>query len=197
MARARRGPDRSVRPGVVALAFGLVAVLVACAGETSPSSPAEDGPVSVTAADAGFRLTLESSGRTFVDGQPIEVRATLVYEGDAPEATVWGSGDGPVFFSLSQVDGPIVIGSAASDDCTNRVFARGVPVPFPFVKSGGFSNDDPNAAFYRAFFADPQLRLPAGTWRIVGQATGYLAPCEMEAPTLDVRTEIQVVVTPP
>jgi hypothetical protein len=39
---------------------------------------------------------------------------------------------------------------------------RGQVLAMPFAKSGGFSADDPHAAFWRQYFADPALRLPTG-----------------------------------
>ena len=38
-------------------------------------------------------------------------------------------------------------------------------------KSGGFSADDPNADFYRSFFADPLVHLPAGDWTLTAVAS--------------------------
>jgi hypothetical protein len=40
----------------------------------------------------------------------------------------------------------------------------------PIKKSGGYSDSQPDAAFYRAFFADPLVRLPAGEWDITAIA---------------------------
>ena len=79
-------------------------------------------------------------------------------------------------------------------DCAQHDYTRGVPVPVPFRKSGGFSEDDPNADFYRVYFADPVLRLPSGRWRIGASAGGFLVPCEMDAPMVEIHLEAEVVV---
>jgi hypothetical protein len=41
----------------------------------------------------------------------------------------------------------------------------------PIKKFGAFSDDQPDAAFYRAFLADPVVRLPAGDWAISAVAS--------------------------
>ena len=79
-------------------------------------------------------------------------------------------------------------------DCAKHDYARLAPVAIQFQKSGGYSADDPNAAFYRTYFADPVLRLPAGHWKLTAIANGYLKPCDMNAPqvTITLRAEILV-----
>jgi hypothetical protein len=65
----------------------------------------------------------------------------------------------------------------------------------PFVKSGGYGYDDPLASFYQAYFADPDLRLPAGTWTIQATASFYTGDdCGDVAHLLE--TSVTVVVEP-
>jgi hypothetical protein len=144
--------------------------------------------------DAGFILSLRIGSDAVDAGAPIAVAATLTWEGADPRATIWGSGSGPVSFGLEQIDGDIELGALQTADCGPHEYARGVPVPIPFQKSGGFSADDPNADFYRVYFADPVLRLPAGRWRIAATANGFLRPCEMNAPMVDIRLEAEILV---
>ena len=53
-----------------------------------------------------------------------------------------------------------------TSDCAPHLIPAAGSLDVPFAKSGGWSADDPNAAFLRAYFADPELRLPPGTWRV-------------------------------
>jgi hypothetical protein len=144
--------------------------------------------------DKGFALELRLADNVVDAGQPIDMAAVLTWEGPADEATVWGSGSGPVVFGLRQLDGDLAMEAAQTADCGSSVFARGAPAMIPFRKSGGWSADDPNAEFYRTFFADPVLRLPAGTWRATVSASGYLAPCDMAAPSMSIILEADIVV---
>lgn len=106
--------------------------------------------------------------------EPIEAQATLRYLGPEGRIDISGSGDGPIFFRLDEITGPRDMGPAWSDDCASHTIAG--QVTRPFAKAGGWSADDPNAEFYRAFFADPLFRLPAGRWRIVALADFYATP---------------------
>ena len=56
-------------------------------------------------------------------------------------------------------------------DCAPYRLEPGRPLTSAITKSGGYSADDPNAAFYRAFLADPVVSLPAGDWRITAGAS--------------------------
>ena len=64
----------------------------------------------------------------------------------------------------------------------------------PLVKSGGWSADDPNAAFYDAFFAAPDIRLPPGTWEVTGHASFSEGDCG--GPNHDITTTARIVVQP-
>jgi hypothetical protein len=66
----------------------------------------------------------------------------------------------------------------------------------PFAKSGGFSPDDANAEFLEAYFAAPDLVLPAGTWQIAVAALGNIG-AECDGALIDLAVELVVFVAPP
>lgn len=138
---------------------------------TGPEISAD--PVRAEDDDGEFRLTIEADQDRYRAGQPIEVHATLTYLGPAEVARAFGSGSGLVGFGLRHEELGIVIGSASTTDCRPYDLAREEPVEYPFAKSGGYSPDEPLAPFYEAYFADPELRLPAGTWTISAGAGFY------------------------
>jgi hypothetical protein len=75
---------------------------------------------------------------------------------------------------------------AASDAaCDHKSYDRGVATPMRFTKSGGFTDDDPNAPFYRQFDGDPRLILPPGRWRLSITTEGFIGECQQGAPSLD------------
>jgi hypothetical protein len=180
-----------------AMAGTVLAVAVVACGQglptVTPAGPAGE-PVVVEGRGDGFALSMRVGSNAVDAGGPIHVAAQLVWEGAEPGASIWGSGSGPVTFLLEQLDGDIALGGVMTADCGKHDFVRNVPLQVPYRKSGGFSAEDPNADFYRAFFADPVLRLPAGTWRITATAGGYLAPCDMNAPTLDLSVATDILV---
>jgi hypothetical protein len=189
-------------------AAAIVVVLGACGAAPSPTgsalasatplapeaSEASGQPVVLEGRDAGFALSLRIGSDAVDAGAPIDVAATLTWEGANRQAAIWGSGGGPVSFGIEQIDGDIRMDAVMTADCAQHEYTRGVPVAIPFRKSGGFPDDDPNADFYRVFFADPVLRLPAGRWRVRATASGYLVPCEMDAPMVTIPLEAEILV---
>ena len=183
-----------MRRPMIALA-ALVLVATGCGVSPSPDASANSSePILVEGGDAGFLLAMQVGSGVFNAGAPIDIAAQLTWTGAAPSATIWGSGGGPVSFGLKQLDGDLELGPAMTADCRAHEFARGVPVQIPYRKSGGFSADDKNAEFYRAFFADPVLRLPAGQWRVTAGANGHLMPCDANAPSVDITVAVDFLV---
>ncbi len=199
LAPAKRRRRNVPQPRLVlatTLALGLL--LVACT-EAEPSNPPSTGPheaqppVEARTHDEVFELVLRLPRLVWTEGEPIEAEATLTYRGPQPALRVFGSGSGLVLFALAQVDGVLQVGPAATADCVPRILERGVPLVVPYEKSGGFSATDPNAAWYRAFFADPLLRLPEGRWELSALAEGYTgAGCGDVSHRLAVSVELDV-----
>jgi hypothetical protein len=48
----------------------------------------------------------------------------------------------------------------------SSVLEKGRVYHFEYQKSGSWSADDPDAAFWENFFSEPDLRLPAGEYTI-------------------------------
>jgi hypothetical protein len=168
VASARRsgGVHRLVLPA-------LVLVLVAACSQSPTPTPLgsafEPGPTAPelaagTVSGRGMTLSAAAEQAVVAAGQPIEVEVTLTNDGDEP-IVLSGSGSGVIFYSVTRLEDGLTLGdSLRTGDCATQVLRE--PIIVPFSKSGGWSEEDPNADFLRAYFADPQLRLPSGTWRI-------------------------------
>ncbi len=139
----------------------------------SPSPTGRTAPQG-EGSDALFSLSIQADRGHYAADAPIEIDTTLRYIGDA-RTTVTSSGAGLVVFGIEQLDGPVDTGWARNDDCVRYVYRPGDTESVEFQKSGGYSNDDGMAAFWRTFFAEPELRLPAGKYRITASAV-YGAP---------------------
>ncbi len=177
----------------------MVALLaVAGCGQTvhtatpSAGSPAADVPVARVARDAAFVLALHTPSAIWSAGQPIELQTLLTYVGPLGSLEVRGSGSGLVSFAVEQLNGPLDVGGASTLDCAPYQMSRDAPMAIKYVKSGGWSEDDPNAAVFRAFVVDPLLRLPAGSFVITATFTGYLGGCGGEEHTLSVELPLTV-----
>ena len=167
-------------------------LLLAGCGADAPSSQPQPRTVSDSA--DGFVLSLTLPTDTFVSAEPIELEAVFAWEGAAASRKLWASAGGPLVFTAQQLDGPRVIGGGSDAACAIHEFKRGVPQRSGYQKSGGYSETDPDAAFYKAFFADPLFRLPPGQWRISVVADAYLAECAMNAPRLTLKVSADILV---
>jgi hypothetical protein len=153
----------------MAAGLALGVVLAACAGQT-PAAPSAVPGERASDVKGPFQLTFELPRTTFRAGEPIEGRATLAVIGGV--AVPFGSsGSGPFTFNFAELGGRRNVGGSMTADCAPYRIEPGRPMTSAITKSGGWSGDDPNAVFYRAFLADPVVSLPAGDWRITAGAT--------------------------
>lgn len=159
--------------GTVLAVASLVAVLAFAGCDMLPGAA---GPVARDA-DESFELVLRVGSARYGSNQPIDASATLSYLGPEAGLDLVGSGSGLIGFRAQQVDGRLDITGAHTDDCRTYRLDRARPMVVPYAKAGGWSNDDPDAAFYRAFFADPVFRLPPGRWQISAAAEFYTGEC--------------------
>lgn len=203
----------SWRPAVMAyrrvvVALGLV--LASCAvqppaptalspaAESSPTAAAESSPTSSpdlaseAVTEGGITLAATAEPATAVAGMPIDVNAVLTHD-RAGRLIVSGSGSGVVFFSVIREEDGLSSGpSVMTDDCSRHELAAETIVPF--FPSNGYSADDPDVDFKRAYQQSPELRLPAGTWRIDVATSGSLGE-GCSGPLLDLQVSLTVVVT--
>lgn len=157
-----------MRPISVLLAISLVASLSATTlGQSDPDPLGVEH--STGASDHLFELEITAPA-TWTAGKPVEVGGTLTYVGKEPAVTVTGSGSGLVFWGAEQLDGPIHAEPAWTFDLRHYDFETDDIESHSFTKSGAFATDGPDAEFWSAWFDDPELRLPAGTWRIYALA---------------------------
>lgn len=179
----RPSPVRASRLAPLAGLAGVVAALLLLVIALPRLGPAADGlpspsggPVSATTRSGDFSLIITSARSQYEADEPVEVEASLVYDGDQGEATVGGA-NALIGFGIEQVDGTLRMEPAFDASCTPHTLSAGVPVVEPFSKSGGFSDDDPDAGFWREWFSDPVPTLPAGTWRVKALASFGLDGC--------------------
>lgn len=151
---------------------------------TEPSIAAED-------ADGDYRLVFELAKQVWNTDESIVGEARLEH-GAAPWG-VWGSGGGPIAFSISQVGGPRTTGWVSTADCVLHQAEGDQGLTTSLRKSGSWPADDPLASFYRDFFADPLYRLPPGDWEISATAIFYGADCGGDPRDLHTTLRIRVV----
>lgn len=178
------GRARSVRPALAVVAAVVVLVVASC--DTGPSSTDEPAAIGGRVVAEGFVLEVRLPTRTFAPTDAIPVTTTLTWTGGPDRGRIWGSGGGPVSFTFTEVGGARrMMGGVMTADCKMKEFAPGVATVIPLGKSASWTDEDPNAAFYQAWFREPVLRLPTGRWQLRVSVGGLLAPCELGAKTIE------------
>ncbi|HTI29395.1 MAG TPA: hypothetical protein VL687_03440 [Methylomirabilota bacterium] len=156
---------RRLRPFVAVLLAAVV--LAACLATTSVRS--EDR-------EAGFLLTISSPHLVWGADQPISVSAEFSYLGPGSVA-VSGPGPGPhVKFAVVELTGDREMQPLWLMACAYWEMSRN-PLAYSFRKGGGYSPDEPNAAFYEAWNAEPEFLLPPGRWEVSALAPFSLGQC--------------------
>ena len=183
---------QSVRSTVAMVAIGL-ALVAACAESDAPSPAVTAGPAEASDREGRFQLVLSLPSMTFPASEPITGEAVLTTL-DGSGAGIAGSGGGVIAFSFSEIGGSRSMGFAMTSDCSPHTVPAGGGLRSSLRPSGAWSDDDPNADFYRAFAQGSDVRLPAGAWRITAHAVFMGAGCVQPEHTLEASTV--VVVTP-
>lgn len=147
--------------------IALIFALASCA----PVSGGEDDGASKVNSDGTFKLSIYTDKKEYKAGEMITCYAIVEYTGD---------GDGVVIYSANPLmgfalkDDKYFDGTyAVADVLISTEFEKGVPVTFEFSKSGGWSGEDENAAFYEQFYSEKELKLPAGEYEISAAIDGF------------------------
>ena len=155
------------------LALSVTVTLLAGCG-ANPSSAS--GQVRAEDRDSGFLLTISTPHLVWSANQPISVSAEFSYLGPGSVA-VAGPGPGShVAFAVVELTGSREMQPLRLLACQYWEMGRN-PLAYPFRKGGGYSPDEPNAAFYAAYFDEPEFRLPPGRWEVSALAPFSLGDC--------------------
>lgn len=149
-----------VGPDVVADLIGYVVPHRDWCSGTCPSSSTSDGP---------YILELVLPHLDWKADEPMLGSAILSFGGSAP-TTIYGSGSSVLNFAYVEVGGTRKVDPVWTADCGPHPLDPATPINEPLAKSGGSSDDDPNASFLRGFLTGPDVRLPAGTWDVTAEA---------------------------
>jgi photosystem II stability/assembly factor-like uncharacterized protein len=157
------------RPRTAVSLLGLTATIVLASGlllvVANRGGQAAAGPSQAVDTKGQFQLTFDVPRTDWHTGDSITGEATLSYLGSGGVG-IGSSGGGPIGFLFDEVGGSRHMGGAWTSNLVMRQLYAGKPITSPIGKSGAFTGEDPNAAFYRSFFNDPLVHLPAGDWTI-------------------------------
>ena len=141
-----------------------IADLGCCVKNIAVRETAFLGANTVTHTAGDFIMTLNSDKAVYTTTDIINIWGTLEYIGETDAIEIW-HGCPFMLFSISDGDN-FSIGGMTIDILASSVLQRGRVYHFEYQKSGGWSPDAPDAAFWENFFSEPDLRLPAGEYTI-------------------------------
>jgi hypothetical protein len=189
-ARPRAVARSSAVRSVGALAVVVLVVVGGLAIRSAAPTTSPGGPVVGTAEDANFRLVLTTPRTTYTTSDAIEPVASVTYLGPKASETMFHAMY-PIGFRIEEVGGVRNMGGGMDQPCISTELAKGSSDVLPFGKAG--SPDDPKAGFDIAWYQDPVLRLPLGTWRIIAYLDIQLGKCGGEPHQLTVENVVRVV----
>ena len=163
---------------------------IAAAGCAPPNGEIEETTVGETVQNDDFRLSVWADNSTYKANEFIECCASVEYLGQ-DGITVYHSDPLLVFY----IKGGKFDGKGARQDELNKTdFAPQDEIIMPFKKSGGWSADDPNAAFFQAFYADKELILPPGQYKLCAQIAYSTDKDDMRGPMSTIEASVFVTV---
>ncbi len=169
--------------------LALLALTVVGCGGTNLAPGQFGRPGLEVDVDGPFRLTFAIPVNTVRAGDAVIGQAQLELT-DGIETTLSGSGGGPLAFEFRELTGDRRMIPAWTADCAAHRLRAGEPITSAIKKSGGWTDEEPHADFYRTFFQGPDVRLPVGDWEITAVAVFGEGPgCggrshELRAPVL-------------
>ena len=120
--------------------------------------------LSTTCADNDFELKLFANKASYTVDESIQIWATLEYVGEKDTVTIW---HGLPYIAFSITDGAdFNVDGMVLTLLTSTELSKGEIYEFDYVKSGGFSADDPNAEYWEKFYQEEELKLPKGIYTV-------------------------------
>lgn len=141
-----------------------ILTFTACGEKVKEKEKEKPLNIAVSTKDDIFELKMYIDKDMYTNDEIINCYATLEYIGEEDSIAVYSS-DPLVGFSLKDdkyFDGGYIV----NDVLITTTLEKGKIVRFNYVKSGGWTAEDPNADFYKNFFSEKELILPIGTYEI-------------------------------
>lgn len=167
-------------------------ILVSCNNISSEDRPTiDESQQQFVNEDQLFRLTLHIEKLSFRSDEKIELSSTLEYIGPNTSITIW-HGLPYIDYYISDGKEFNVMGMTATI-LTHTTLDKGKVYTFQYIKSGGYSEDDPHADFWKKFYDEKDLYLPPGKYTL-GVATHFSLTADTEGSRYSNNVEIEITV---
>ena len=199
--RARQQVRMAWLTPLVVLVVGVVAASTLQIGPFAPgATPQPSGPATATTRDGDFMLSIEATKGTYLEGEPIDISASLAYDGGESTVISHGSaaGGSPIGFGIDEpIFGAARLGPLWETGCTSTTLAGDSPLTVPFEKTADTSQ--PGFGELDIFMLDPQLHLNPGTWHLYANARFRLGDCltpSDSSAAIELRVQLEITVVP-
>ena len=115
-----------------------------------------------TASDENFLVKTYIKKLQFKESEEIDIYSTIEYIGEKDKIEIW-SGE-PYLHHMIYKNGAVFTGGFTLNMLKKTELKKGEIYTILFSKSGGFSEDDPDADFWRDFYSEKTLKLPEGEY---------------------------------
>lgn len=168
----------------------LILIISTTGCQVAKDKNIEKPDIEVQDSTPNFDLQLYTDKLSYKTTDKILIWATLKYTGSKNQITIWHS---EPFIRFLISDGKdFRTGGMVIDVLASTILEKDKLYRFEHVKSGGFSDDEPNAEFWKKFYAEKDLYLPAGEYEITVAENFSLSKDNMNDETLSKQIRIKV-----
>ncbi|MCL2637647.1 MAG: hypothetical protein FWD48_04675 [Oscillospiraceae bacterium] len=177
----------------------LVFAAVGCSKTTEEPQaiPQIDEPETITEQSSSvtvddFVLTVYTDKNIYTTDEEIEIWADFKYIGSQDSIEIFHSSD---YLVYTIFDGERYWNNGfVNTILISSILTKDVAEHHDFKKSGGWSGDDPDAAFWEEFYSASDLRLPAGEYTVTAHVDFSLSDENMLGTRNQFKTELQITV---
>lgn len=166
-----------------------VIVLAGCS-QTQVQEVKDPGYQIFTAEDENFQVKTYINKLEFEENEEINIYSTIEYVGENNSISVW-SGE-PYFHHLIHNGEEYINDDTIETILKETVLKKGDIHTIPFSKSGGYSQDDPKAEFWKQYFSEKELKLPKGDYTFTAKTGFFLDMDQQESITLKTEFVVKV-----
>jgi hypothetical protein len=139
-----------------------------------------------------YELTVYTDKAVYKTTDIIDVWATFEYIGDEEEIEIF---HGDPYLTFTVFDGETYWGSGfIVDVLMSTTLKKNTTYHFEHVKSGSWSADEPDAAYWQDFYSQPDLRLPAGEYTVTAHVDFSTSDENFLANRIQFKAELQITV---
>ena len=155
---------------VILIMLFIVVSLSACEKEEIAPIITTQGRQVTESFDDNFRIILYSEKDIYSDTEEINIWGTLEYIGPEDSIDIY-SGEPYIGFTVES-EGVPFIQNLVLTLLKTTTLEKGEVQEFPLRKSGGFSEDDEDADFWREFYTEERMLFPKGEYQLTF-STGF------------------------